>query len=205
MNEPESNGSDVPERRRRILRGLGIFTAFVCILLIVALIALHTPPARRYITDQVVALLAREQIEFSTDQLGFNALNASINLRNVRVRSTSWPDAPVFATIGSLRIDLGLWQLLRGRRVGGFKFRRRSLVDGYIPDFWCPEAKLVIEIDGREYAAKQVRDAERDTRFFSHGIHTVHMSSDLVWHDPTEALEIIRAALELQRGLAPGR
>ena len=84
---------------------------------IVALIAVHTPPARRFITGQIVALLAREQIEFSTDQLSFNALNASVNLRNVRIRSTAWPDAPTFATIGRLQVNMSLLQLLRGRYV----------------------------------------------------------------------------------------
>ena len=95
-----------------------------------------------------------------------------------------------------------LWRLLRGRRLGGFKFRHRSLVYGYIPDFWCPEARLAIEIDGKEYADKRVRDAIRDTRFFSHGIHTVHVASELVWNDSGGALELIHAALELQRGNA---
>jgi len=92
--------------------------------------------------------------------------------------------------------------LLRGKKLGGFKFRHRSLVYGYIPDFWCPEAKLAIEIDGREYGAKQERDAVRDTRFFSHGIHTVHVPSDLVLHDSVGSLELIRAALDLQMGHA---
>jgi uncharacterized protein involved in outer membrane biogenesis len=91
--------------------------AILCALIIVALIAIHTPPARRYVIDQVVALLSREQIEFSTDQLGYNVLNASVNLRNVRVRSTAWPDAPAFATIGRIRVNLNLVQLLRGRYV----------------------------------------------------------------------------------------
>jgi outer membrane protein insertion porin family len=104
-------------RRQRVFRRLGILGAILCALIIVALIAIHTPPARRYFVDQVVALLSREQIEFSTDQLGYNVLNASVNLRNVRVRSTTWPDAPAFATIGRIRINLSLLQLLRGRYV----------------------------------------------------------------------------------------
>jgi outer membrane protein insertion porin family len=104
-------------RRHRIFRRIGFFGAILCALIIVALIAIHTPPARRYFANQVVALLSREQIEFSTDQLGYNVLNASVNLRNVRVRSTTWPDAPVFATIGRLRLNLSLTQLLRGRYV----------------------------------------------------------------------------------------
>jgi outer membrane protein assembly factor BamA/autotransporter translocation and assembly factor TamB len=89
----------------------------ICALVIVALIALHTPPARRYVANQIVTLLAREQIEFSTDQLGYNVLNASVNLRNIRVRSTTWPDAPVFATIGRAQVNLSLVQLFRGRYV----------------------------------------------------------------------------------------
>ena len=103
---------------------------------------------------------------------------------------------------GASATEQRLWRLLRGRRLDGFKFRHRSLVYGYIPVFWCPEARLAIEIDGKEYAAKQERDAVRDTRFFSHSIHTVHVPSELVWRDSAGALELIQAALELQRGNA---
>ena len=112
--------AESPQRRsrtRRVLLGLGVVGLALCALVIVALIAVHTPPARRFITEQIVALLAREQIEFSTDQLSFNALNASVNLRNVRIRSTAWPDAPAFATIGRLQMNMSLLQLLRGRYV----------------------------------------------------------------------------------------
>ena len=106
-----------PTRKRRFFIGLGILATVICAIVIVALIAVHTPPARRYVADQVVALLAREQIEFSTNQLGYNVLNASVNLRDVRIRSTTWPDAPVFATIGRAQINFSLFQLLRGRFV----------------------------------------------------------------------------------------
>ena|SRR5437899_1606439 len=95
-----------------------------------------------------------------------------------------------------------LWQMLRGRQVFGFKFRRRSLVYGYIPDFWCPEAKVAIEIDGREYPAKRERDAVRDRRLISCGIRTVHVAADLVWRDSASALGLIQAALERQVGRA---
>jgi outer membrane protein assembly complex protein YaeT len=84
---------------------------------VLTFVAIQTPPARRFAVSQVVALLARERIEFSTDELGYNLLGASFNLRNVRIRSTTWPDAPVFATIGRLRVNMSLLQLLRGRYV----------------------------------------------------------------------------------------
>jgi outer membrane protein assembly factor BamA/autotransporter translocation and assembly factor TamB len=117
VESDSAESRNYPSRRRRVFRGLGIFAGIICALIIVALIAIHTPPARRYVVDRIVALLSREQIEFSTDQLGYNVLNASVNLRNVRVRSTTWPDAPVFATIGRAQINLSLLQLLRGRYV----------------------------------------------------------------------------------------
>jgi len=41
-----------------------------------------------------------------------------------------------------------LWQEVRNRNIGGFKFRRQHPIAGYIPDFVCLEKKLVIEIDG---------------------------------------------------------
>ena len=41
-----------------------------------------------------------------------------------------------------------LWQHLRGKRLGGYKFRRQQPFGGYILGFVCLEAKLMIEIDG---------------------------------------------------------
>jgi len=73
-------------------------------------------------------------------------------------------------------------------------------VHGYFPDFWCPKAKLAVEIDGAEQEQVDQRDAVRDTVLFTHGIHTVHVPSDLVWNDPDAAIELIRCAVELQRG-----
>ena len=41
-----------------------------------------------------------------------------------------------------------LWSALRGRKLGGFKFRRQHPLQHYIADFYCFERKLVIEVDG---------------------------------------------------------
>jgi very-short-patch-repair endonuclease len=56
-----------------------------------------------------------------------------------------------------------LWHLLRGRRFCGFKFRRQYPIGGYILDFYCHPAKLVIELDGGGHNADEQRlyDAER--------------------------------------------
>jgi hypothetical protein len=41
-----------------------------------------------------------------------------------------------------------LWQSLRNHQLLGFKFRRQHSIERFIVDFYCAEAKLVIEIDG---------------------------------------------------------
>lgn len=44
--------------------------------------------------------------------------------------------------------EVALWQYLRDRQASGHKFRRQYSVDQYILDFYCPPAKLAIELDG---------------------------------------------------------
>jgi very-short-patch-repair endonuclease len=44
-----------------------------------------------------------------------------------------------------------MWQLLRGRRLEQFKFRRQTPIEGYILDFVCFERKVAIEVDGSQH------------------------------------------------------
>lgn len=41
-----------------------------------------------------------------------------------------------------------LWQALRGGRLEGLKFKRQVPIEGYIVDFACFEARLIVEVDG---------------------------------------------------------
>ena len=41
-----------------------------------------------------------------------------------------------------------LWNELRDRRLDGYKFRRQHPIKRFIADFYCHEAKLVVEVDG---------------------------------------------------------
>jgi very-short-patch-repair endonuclease len=45
-----------------------------------------------------------------------------------------------------------VWDLVRNRRLLGFKFRRQHVIDGFVVDFYCPELKLVLELDGAGHA-----------------------------------------------------
>ena len=46
-----------------------------------------------------------------------------------------------------------LWQALRLRNLEGFRFRRQVPLAGYVVDFLCPQARLVVEVDGGQRAA----------------------------------------------------
>lgn len=56
------------------------------------------------------------------------------------------------------------WKHLRGKRLGGYRFRRQQPLGQYILDFVCVDAKLVIEIDGGQHAEQTAYDETR-TRY----------------------------------------
>lgn len=54
-----------------------------------------------------------------------------------------------------------LWMHLRSRQMNGTKFRRQQPIGRYIVDFFCPESKLVIELDGGHHTAQTEADQQR--------------------------------------------
>lgn len=71
-----------------------------------------------------------------------------------------------------------LWRALRGRQLEGFRFRRQVPVGGYIADFVCPQAKLIVELDGSQHAAQAEYDAARTERLNVLGYRVLRY-----WHD----------------------
>ena len=73
-----------------------------------------------------------------------------------------------------------LWSHLRARRLHGFKFRRQVVIEPYIVDFVCFEAKLIVEADGGQHSANIHYDEKRSAclnaagyrviRFWNHEI-----------------------------------
>ncbi len=55
-----------------------------------------------------------------------------------------------------------LWSSLQRRQVSGFKFRRQYGVGPYVLDFYCPEAKLAIEIDSDIHFQKNAFEYDRN-------------------------------------------
>lgn len=68
-----------------------------------------------------------------------------------------------------------LWKALRGRRFAGFKFRRQHEVAPYFLDFYCPLAKLAVELDGSGHGlpGQREHDTERDAHFAAKDIEVL--------------------------------
>jgi very-short-patch-repair endonuclease len=76
-----------------------------------------------------------------------------------------------------------LWNALRDRRLGGWKWRRQVTVGPYILDFLCPEGGLVVELDGGQHA-DQVAYDERRTRYLeSRGLRVIRFWNGAVRPD----------------------
>ena len=76
-----------------------------------------------------------------------------------------------------------LWSKLRSGQVDGLKFRRQYSVGGYILDFYCPRAKLAIEVDGESHFEKtaEYKDAKRQAFIESFGIRFLRFTNQDVY------------------------
>ncbi|MBU6159227.1 MAG: DUF559 domain-containing protein [Bacteroidetes bacterium] len=89
-----------------------------------------------------------------------------------------------------------LWTLLKGKQLHGKKFRRQFSVANYILDFYCPEERLAIELDGQGHfeASQAEYDLERDL-FLNHcGIKVLRFENKWVWDNPEGLIDEVRGS-----------
>ena len=72
-----------------------------------------------------------------------------------------------------------LWQELRTNKLGSH-FRRQQVIAGFIVDFYCHSAGLVIELDGDIHRGQQEYDAERDKILEGMGLRVIRFRNDEV-------------------------
>ncbi|MDZ7711869.1 MAG: endonuclease domain-containing protein [Rhodovibrio sp.] len=92
-----------------------------------------------------------------------------------------------------------LWYVLRRKHMLGFKFRRQHPIGRYVADFACPEARLVIEVDGGQHAEQVARDAARTRELEAHGYTVLRFWNNEVLANFDGVQEVIRAALGARR------
>ena len=87
-----------------------------------------------------------------------------------------------------------LWRALKGKQVDGLKFRRQFGLGLYVLDFYCPEIRLGIELDGGIHKTfEQSEYDEARTRFIaSNNIKVIRFENDVVYRNINSIIEEIR-------------
>jgi very-short-patch-repair endonuclease len=92
-----------------------------------------------------------------------------------------------------------LWQMIR-RRALGVKFRRQAPLYGYIADFWCPELRLVVEVDGKVHDERRKEDARRDAHLRRYDVTTQRYTNEEVLSDAAAVCDHLMDVIDSLRG-----
>ena len=90
-----------------------------------------------------------------------------------------------------------LWEALRGRQLGGLKFRRQHPYDRFLLDMFCVEYQLEVEVDGGVHSDPEqaARDAERTEFLKTHGIRVLRFRNEEIINNLPDVLRrIVEAA-----------
>lgn len=83
-----------------------------------------------------------------------------------------------------------LWYYLKGKNLKEYKFRRQYGIGNYILDFYCPELKLAIEIDGDSHfidSMALMHDQRREQFLTKHKIHVIRFTNS----DITRNIDVV--------------
>jgi very-short-patch-repair endonuclease len=101
-----------------------------------------------------------------------------------------------------------VWTRLRRRGLDGWKFRRQHPIGPYFVDFFCPAARLVVEIDGPTHYvddAKVAYDRRRDAWLEAEGYAVHHIGVAEISRDLGDVIDGIYAALDERERLGFAR
>jgi len=82
-----------------------------------------------------------------------------------------------------------LWWGLRDRELGGWRFRRQVPFGPYVLDFYCPKARLVIELDGQQH--DEATDGIRDAWLQQRGLSVLRFGNSEVFCEFNAVLDTI--------------
>jgi very-short-patch-repair endonuclease len=88
--------------------------------------------------------------------------------------------------------ESSLWEELRNRRLGGYKFRRQYGIERYVADFYCSDARLVIEVDGPIHQKQTEQDKCREEEIIQRDITVIRFSNNEIIKDIKAVLQKIQ-------------
>ena len=105
----------------------------------------------------------------------------SLKTRRQELRSTMTP------------AEIKLWQAIKHRQLNGLKFRRQHSIGRYIVDFYCPSAKLVVELDGAAHDSESAwrYDEQRTALISSLGLTILRFENRVIMENLDGVLSLI--------------
>ena len=67
--------------------------------------------------------------------------------------------------------EIFLWKHLKQKQLNGRKFRRQHSIGNYIVDFYCPEERLVVELDGEPHFDKETKKYDKARTLYLNGLN----------------------------------
>ncbi len=105
--------------------------------------------------------------------------------------------------------EVMLWSRLRGRGLDKPTFRRQHPFGSIVLDFYCPAARLAVEVDGSTHwdAAAQAKDEARDRWLIGQAVQVLRIPASTVYHDLGGVTDRVilqaEALIAARRRLAP--
>ena len=96
------------------------------------------------------------------------------------------------------RAECELWKYLRRRNLRGYKFRRQFSIDIYIIDFYCPQLKLAVEVDGDTHLTDEEieYDKKRQKHIEEYGIQFLRFTNGDIYNGMDYVLEKINEKID---------
>ena len=100
----------------------------------------------------------------------------------------------------STEAERKLWSILRNHHVAGLRFRRQQPIGPYVVDFYCPAAKLIVELDGDQHGeVRNVKCDEIRTQWLaSRGYRVLRFPNGDVSKNPQVVLDEIAHVFEVR-------
>ena len=101
--------------------------------------------------------------------------------------------------------EVALWNYLKGRRLLGRKFRRQTSIGNYVLDFYCPQEKLGIELDGKvhEFDSVSLKDRYKSEYLTSLGVKILRFENKEIFNNLEKVLKIIKDTIIGKPPLTP--
>jgi very-short-patch-repair endonuclease len=93
-----------------------------------------------------------------------------------------------------------LWERISRRQIKGFRFCRQKPLGGFIVDFYCQKAKLVIEVDGGIHLNREIRrnDKNKDEYFKSLKLNVLRFTNNDIFTNIEEVINKIKSKIPMQ-------